>query len=189
MKKILLIVLVVVFAFSIAACSSNNSNNNAVEPVKDAPAADVKKDEPAPAPAEETIKGEITVLTQRTDIVDTVFKQQYLPIFNAKYPDIKVNFEAVTDYEGSVKIRMNTDDYGDLLLIPNNLTPEDLPTYFEPLGGLSELSEKYLFAQEKAYQEKVYGLPIVVNAQGIVYNSKYSKMLASRSFRNRQMNS
>ncbi len=172
MKKLLLIIFAVVFVFGIfAGCSSNN--NNAAEPAKEAPAADVKKDEPTPA-AEE-IKGEITVLTQRTDIVDSVFKQQYLPIFNEKYPDIKVNFEAVTDYEGSVKIRMNTDDYGDVLLIPNNLLPEDLPNYFEPLGNLSELSEKYLFAEERAFEGVTYGLPIVVNANGILYNKQVFK--------------
>jgi raffinose/stachyose/melibiose transport system substrate-binding protein len=172
MKKVLLIILAVVFVFSVAACGNNN---NAAEPVKEAPKADVKKDEPVPAANESSIKGEITVLTQRTDIVDSVFKEKYLPIFNEKYPDIKVKFEAITDYEGAVKIRMNTDDYGDVLLIPNNLLPEDLPAYFEPLGSLSELSEKYLFAEERAYQDVTYGLPIVVNANGVLYNKQVFK--------------
>lgn len=169
MKKLLLIVLAVVFVFGIfAGCSSNN--NNAAEPVKEAPATDKEN-----KPAEETIKGEITVLTHRTDIVDTVFKEQYLPRFNEKYPDVKVNFEAVTDYEGAVKIRMNTDDYGDVLVIPGNIVPEDLPTYFEPLGNQAELAEKYLFTEERAFEEVTYGLPIVVNANGLVYNKQVFK--------------
>jgi raffinose/stachyose/melibiose transport system substrate-binding protein len=163
MKKLLLIILAVVFVFGIfAGCSSNNNT-------KETPAADKVNDS---APAEGTIKGEITVLTQRTDIVDTVFKEKYLPIFNEKYPDIKVNFEAITDYEGQVKIRMNTKDYGDVLLIPNNILPEDLPSFFEPLGDQAELAKKFLFTEEKAFENVTYGLPIVVNANGLVYNKK-----------------
>ncbi len=117
------------------------------------------------------IKGEITVLTNRTDIVDTVF-QDYAKQFNEEYPDVKVNFEAITDYEGQVKIRMNTKDYGDVLLIPNDIPVQDLPNFFEPLGEVDELSKKYLHVDEKAIDGTSYGIPVVVNADGIVYNKK-----------------
>lgn len=116
--------------------------------------------------------GEITVLTQRTDIVDSVFTQQYLPKFNAEYPNVKVTFEALTDYEGEVRIRMNTKNYGDVLLIPNSITADQLPTFFEPLGTVEELGQKYRFVTEQSYQGQVYGLAITGNAQGIVYNKK-----------------
>lgn len=115
--------------------------------------------------------GEILVLTNRTDIVDTVF-QDYAKKFNEKYPDIKVEFEAITDYEGQVKIRMNSTEYGDVLLIPNDVPVQELGNYFEPLGTIDELSKKYLHVDEDAYENNVYGIPVVVNAQGIVYNKK-----------------
>jgi ABC-type glycerol-3-phosphate transport system substrate-binding protein len=67
------------------------------------------------------ITGEITVLTQRTDIVSTIF-QDYKKTFEAKYPGTTVKFEAIKDYEGEVRIRMNTKDYGDVLLIPGSVT-------------------------------------------------------------------
>ncbi|NLT57250.1 MAG: carbohydrate ABC transporter substrate-binding protein [Actinomycetales bacterium] len=118
------------------------------------------------------VSGSITVLTQRTDIVDSVFKKQYLPRFNQKYPGVTVKFEAITDYEGEVRIRMNTKDYGDVLLIPNSVTADQLPTFFEPLGTLDELRPKYRFTTEQAYQGKVYGIAITGNAQGILYNKK-----------------
>lgn len=117
------------------------------------------------------VSGEITVLTNRTDIVDTVF-EDYAKKFNEKYPDVKVNFEAITDYEGQVKIRMNTKDYGDVLLIPNDIPVQDLPNFFEPLGKIDELSDKYLHVDEKAIDGTTYGIPVVVNADGIVYNKK-----------------
>jgi raffinose/stachyose/melibiose transport system substrate-binding protein len=117
------------------------------------------------------IDGEITVLTQRTDIVNTVF-EQYKQEFNKLYPDVKVKFEAITDYEGEVKIRMNTDDYGDVLLIPATVTNEQLPTFFEPLGSVADLSKKYRFVAEQSYQDKVYGIALTGNAFGFVYNKK-----------------
>lgn len=115
--------------------------------------------------------GEITVLTQRTDIVNTVF-QDYKKKFEAKYPGTSVKFEAITDYEGEVRIRMNTKDYGDVLLIPNSITADQLPTFFEPLGSVEDLGQKYRFVTEQAYEGQVYGVAITGNAQGLVYNKK-----------------
>lgn len=117
------------------------------------------------------ISGEITVLTQRTDLVDTVF-QDYKKRFEAKYPDVKVKFEGITDYEGEVKIRMNTKDYGDVLLIPGSVTADQLHLFFEPLGTVDQMKQKYRFLTEKSYDGKVYGLSITGNAQGFVYNKK-----------------
>jgi raffinose/stachyose/melibiose transport system substrate-binding protein len=127
----------------------------------------------AAAPAVNTsIKGDITVLTNRTDIVKTVFAD-YAKKFEAIYPNIHVTFQALTDYEGDVKIRLNTSNYGDVLLIPNSVTQKQLPTFFEPLGTVANLSKKYRFiADEQAYQGKSYGIAITGNANGFVYNKK-----------------
>jgi ABC-type glycerol-3-phosphate transport system substrate-binding protein len=118
-----------------------------------------------------TPSGDITVLTQRTDIVDTVFAD-YKKKFEAKYPQVHVKFEAITDYEGEVRIRMNTKDYGDVLLIPNSVTLDQLPMFFEPLGSTDELKKKYRFVSEQAFEGKTYGMAITGNAQGMVYNKK-----------------
>ncbi|GAA4262494.1 ABC transporter substrate-binding protein [Dactylosporangium darangshiense] len=118
------------------------------------------------------IAGEITVLTQRTDIVNTVF-QEYKKKFEAKYPGTSVKFEAITDYEGEVRVRMNTKNYGDVLLIPNSVNADQLPSFFEPLGTVDELKDKYRFVRnEQTFDGKVYGLAITGNAQGYVFNKK-----------------
>lgn len=124
---------------------------------------------PAESGSEGEITGEITVLTNRTDIVDTVF-QEYKAQFEEAYPGTTVNFEAITDYEGEVSIRLNTEDYGDVLLIPNSVTPDQFPLFFEPLGTVDELSETYRFVEEKSFDGLGYGIAITGNAQGIVYN-------------------
>ncbi|MFI5910454.1 ABC transporter substrate-binding protein [Dactylosporangium sp. NPDC051541] len=118
------------------------------------------------------IAGEITVLTQRTDIVNTVF-QDYKKKFEAKYPGTTVKFEAITDYEGDVRVRMNTKNYGDVLLIPNSVTDDQLKNFFEPLGTVDAMKDKYRFVTaEKTFDGKVYGLSITGNAQGYVLNKK-----------------
>lgn len=120
--------------------------------------------------AEETLSGTLTVLTHRTDLVDTLFKE-YAEEFNMIYPDIEVEFESMTDYEGEVKIRMNTQEYGDVLMIPQ-IPVDQLPDFFEPLGSYDEMSKKYLFMHEKMYDGTVYGIPTVINANGLIYNKK-----------------
>ncbi|MDF2806211.1 MAG: transporter substrate-binding protein, partial [Cellulosimicrobium sp.] len=113
--------------------------------------------------------GTITVLTNRTDIVDTVL-QDYVTEFQKTYPDVDVEFEAVTDYEGDVSIRLNSGDYGDVLLIPNTVDADQLSTFFEPLGTVDELGEEYRFIHDKAYEGQVYGLATFGTAMGYVLN-------------------
>lgn len=117
------------------------------------------------------ISGTITVLTNRTDIVDTVFAE-YAATFNETYPDVTVEFEAITDYEGETRIRMNTEDYGDVLLIPRSVSPDQYADFFEPLGATDQLAEKYRFVTEAAFDGQTYGLAVTGNATGFVYNKK-----------------
>ncbi|SDE80471.1 ABC-type glycerol-3-phosphate transport system, substrate-binding protein [Fontibacillus panacisegetis] len=115
--------------------------------------------------------GEITVITQRTDIVDTVFKE-YAAEFNKIYPDVKVNFQALSDFEGQITVRMNSNDYGDVLLFPSSIPLKDAADFFEPLGEFSDLSKEYIALEEKTVDGKAYGIPTAVNFSGILYNKK-----------------
>jgi raffinose/stachyose/melibiose transport system substrate-binding protein len=124
-----------------------------------------------PPPSGGAIEGEITVLTQRTDIVDTIF-QQYKKTFEAKYPKVTVKFEALTDYEGEIRIRMNTTDYGDVLLISGSVQASQYATFFEPLGTVDEMKSKYRFVTERSFEGKVYGLALGGNVAGFVINKK-----------------
>jgi len=155
-KKIALLLTVFLLLLSVVVgCSSKDSSNSATVTSKD------PKD----------IKGDITVITQRTDIVNTVFKD-YAKEFNKKYPNVKVNFQALADYEGQIKVRMNSKDYGDVLLIPTAIPIADIPSFFEPLGSLKEMEKKYTGVEERSVDGKVYGLPIAINYSGILYNKK-----------------
>ena len=164
MKRLLLLTLAAVFVLGLLAGCSGGNNEPA--PSNSTPPASGGTDQSAD-PAE--VSGEITFIHQRTDLNDTVFKNEYIPRFNEKYPNVKVNLETMDDYEGQISIRMNTKDYGDVLLIPD-MPATDLPNFFEPLGSQEEMSQTYLFMDERAYQGTTYGIPITVNADGILYN-------------------
>ena len=78
---------------------------------------EVSADEVETEVVAEDITGEITVITHRTDLIDTKFAD-YKAAFEAKYPGTTVNFESITDYETDMGIRMQTTEYGDVLSLP-----------------------------------------------------------------------
>ncbi|PHV71199.1 sugar ABC transporter substrate-binding protein [Sporanaerobium hydrogeniformans] len=116
------------------------------------------------------ISGEITVLTNRTDIVDTVFVE-YAKKFNEKYPNVKVNYESMTDYEGDVLVRMSTTEYGDVLLLPT-MDAKQYPDFFLPLGDQAELEKTYRTLTKASFNGVCYGIPTFYVTNGIVYNKK-----------------
>ncbi|AIS02155.1 ABC transporter substrate-binding protein [Streptomyces glaucescens] len=127
--------------------------------------------EAATAPADPAdASGTITVLTHRTDLVQNGTMKKYAAEFNKIYPEVKVEFEGLTDYEGEVKIRMNTDDYGDVLMIPAAVAKNDYPKFFAPLGSAAELGDKYRFSDKAEVGGKVYGISTFGTANGFLYN-------------------
>ncbi|WP_371662366.1 ABC transporter substrate-binding protein [Streptomyces sp. NBC_00280] len=133
-------------------------------------AAAPKRQSAAAATDPGSVDGTITVLTHRTDLVQNGTMKKYAAEFNKIYPKVTVKFEAITDYEGEVKIRMNTENYGDVLMIPNAIARKDYPSFFASLGSTAELSEKYRFTGNTDVAGKAYGLATVGNANGFVYN-------------------
>lgn len=173
MKKIFILLMVITLTASLfAGCAKKEEISKEVASAdstttKEEKASDTSTPSVEPAPS---ISGDIVVLTHRTDLVDTLFVD-YVNEFNKIYPDVNVSFESMTDYEGEVKIRMSTAEYGDVLNIPN-IPVDQLPDFFEPLGSYPEMSQKYIFTHEKMYNDTVYGIPTVINASGILYNKK-----------------
>ncbi|MER5841592.1 ABC transporter substrate-binding protein [Streptomyces prasinus] len=117
-------------------------------------------------------KGSITVLTHRTDLVQDGTMDAYAAEFNKTHPGVKVEFDALTDYEGEVKIRMNTENYGDVLMIPAVVEKKDYPKFFASLGSQAELGEKYRFTDYSTVDGKVYGQSSIGVVPGFLYNKK-----------------
>lgn len=132
--------------------------------------ADERGEIAAPPSDPAKVSGVITVLTNRTDQIADGTLKKYAADFRKLYPGVEVKFEGLTDYEGETKIRMNTDKYGDVLLIPNSLSVKQYPTFFAPLGESDELSKKFDYTDHATVDGKVYGLANIGVANGFVYN-------------------
>ncbi|MEU9454293.1 ABC transporter substrate-binding protein [Streptomyces sp. NPDC048277] len=121
------------------------------------------------------VTGTITVLTQRTDLKQDGTLDRYAAEFNKVYPKVKVEFQALTNYETEVKIRMNTENYGDVLMIPGVVKKSDYPKFFASLGSQAELSRKYRFTGFTTVDGKVYGQSPIGVMPGFVYNKRVWK--------------
>ena len=117
------------------------------------------------------IKADIKILTNRTDIVDTTYAG-YAEQFHELYPNITVTYEALTDYEESLTLRIMTGEWGDICFIPTSVSKADLPSYFVPLGDMDTLDSIYNFIGDKAFDSKVYGIANGGNADGVAYNKR-----------------
>lgn len=172
LRKLLVLCTLLIFAVIISACSNgeenvdkngtDRGNENETEGNADTNTGEADLDP-------SSIEGDLTVIINRTDIVDTVF-QDYAAEFQETYPNVNVEFEALTDYGGEIMPRMNTEEYGDVLLIPTEIPIENIPDYFEPLGDLAEMGQEYRGVEERAVDGKVYGIPIAITYTGIIYN-------------------
>jgi raffinose/stachyose/melibiose transport system substrate-binding protein len=118
------------------------------------------------------VSGDITVLTHRTDMQADGTLAKYAADFNKIYPNVHVKFEAITAYEPEVKIRMNTSNYGDVLMIPSGsyVSKADYPKFFSALGSTADLAKKYRFTDYGDVNGQTYGIAINGNANGFVYN-------------------
>jgi raffinose/stachyose/melibiose transport system substrate-binding protein len=117
------------------------------------------------------IKGSITVLTNRTDLVDTALPA-YAKKFEAKYPGTKVTFQGVTNYDDDVTTQLSGGDYGDVLMIPTTVAISGYGQFFESLGTVAELKAKYRFVDQGAYDGQAYGLSLGGIAKGFVVNKR-----------------
>lgn len=149
----------------LTACGKQEDNANVATP----PVEEATTQEATTEVAEEQVV--ITVLTDKTQLVDTKFAE-YKDKFESEQENVVVQFEAVLDYEDEVAKRLKSGDYGDVLLIPEAVTNDQLAQYFEPLGTVEELADSYneMYLQERAVNGVVYGLPRYANVQGIAYN-------------------
>jgi len=117
------------------------------------------------------IKGDIKVVTWRTDLVEDGTFQKYADEFNKKYPDVNVTFEGITDYAGEMLTRMSTTNYGDVIGIPA-IKPEQYEQFLEPLGKTADFEDTYRFLPAASYDGTQYGIAWGGNANGVVYNKK-----------------
>ncbi len=115
------------------------------------------------------LEADIKILTDRTDIVDTVYAG-YVDLFNETFPNIHVTYEAVSDYAEAVTLRITSGDWGDICFIPDTVEKTELSTYFAPLGDYEAMDEIYYNMNANSDGDTVYGIPNGGNTPGILIN-------------------
>ena len=137
-KKMVALGTALTMALSLAACGgSEESGGTAAVSIPSIDSIELGSDY-------QDITASIKVLTNRTDVVDTVYKG-YADQFMKLYPNITVEYEAVTDYEQALNLRLPTGDWGDICYIPTSVAKSELSEYFAPLGEFASLNEIYNF--------------------------------------------
>ena len=117
----------------------------------------------------------ITFINHKTDWQSNGKWKEYMKEFNKKNPNIKVKIETITDYAGQMKTRMNSNQYGDVFMLPDTVKPQNYAHFVEPLGKQKDLEKKYIGLTNKSYNGTSYGIPSQLNASGMVVNMKVFK--------------
>lgn len=118
------------------------------------------------------VKGDLKIITWRTDLVENGKFDEYIAAFEEQYPDVTVEVEGITDYAGEMQTRLSSDNYGDVIGIPAAIQPDQFEQFLEPLGEKAEFEETYRFLNGAAYDGTQYGLAIGGNANGVLYNKR-----------------
>ncbi|NLZ46850.1 MAG: extracellular solute-binding protein [Clostridiales bacterium] len=112
----------------------------------------------------------LEVLTQRTDLDQNGTLAKVTKAFEDAN-NCTVKYISYTNYADDVSTRMGTNDFGDVLMIPDSVKLEELSNFFEPLDTYTNASTKWDCVDSKMYEDQVYGYPTALNiAGGIVYN-------------------
>lgn len=173
MKKMFSLALVsVIMLTTLAACGGNNAGNetnNAAKTNNTATNAADNKTDNGGTEEGSKITGDVIFLTNRTDMIDKQYVD-YEKRFEEKYPGVDLKFEAVTDYDKTLKIRIASGEFPDVVFVPT-IPNAELPNYFAPLDDI-QFSEDIHFKDLKAHEGKLYGVSSGGSTVGIVYNKK-----------------
>ncbi len=177
-KKVLSLGLAATMVLSLTACGNGGDKNANANADADKTGGDEAKEVPTIDKINgadyKDLKADIKILTNRTDIVNTVYKD-YAEQFMKEYPNIKVTYEGITDYAESVTLRLTNGDWGDICFMPDTVEKSEMSNYFVPLGDYATLNELYNFVTEKTYDNTVYAMPNGGTAGGIAYNKRIWK--------------
>ncbi|SHM62332.1 ABC-type glycerol-3-phosphate transport system, substrate-binding protein [Anaerosporobacter mobilis DSM 15930] len=191
LKKFVAIGTAVVLSLSFVGCSKNNNKNDKVNnTVSNQPSTEGTDDtatDTADTTKDDVLSYANIVLGESYTDISTTIKfynnrtdmnlddyngkkwEEYVADFNKVYPNIKVEIDADTTYAESALLRLQSGDYGDILMIPE-VSKSDLSKYFVSYGDLPTMEGQVRFASDMAYDGQVYGVAYMGTARGIVYN-------------------
>ncbi|BCN32112.1 ABC transporter substrate-binding protein [Anaeromicropila herbilytica] len=180
LKKLIAIGLATVLTFSLVGCGSKDSKKDTKETATktestkssdDASASKLDYQKVVFGETGKDLSTTIKFFSHKTDLKENGTYDKLIAKFNETYPNIKVEVEATTTYADDALLRLTSDNWGDIMMIPA-VDKNELSKYFMPYGTYDQLSTQYNYITNWMYKGDVYGMPSAANAQGIVYNKK-----------------
>lgn len=196
LKKFVAIGTALVLSLSMVACSSDKKDNSK-DTTTNTPSTEVtddtsddtqvETDDTADTTSDDVLSyaniviGEsytdisttISFYNNRTDMNQDDYAgkkwSEYVEDFNKIYPNIKVKIDADTTYAESALLRLQSGEFGDIMMIPE-VDKKDLSKYFVSYGDLATMENEIRFASDMAYDDQVFGVAYMGTARGIVYN-------------------
>lgn len=173
MKKSFSVVGTIILTASLlTACGGNNEADKSEQSTNasNSPAASAVAVATSTPNEADTIKGKITFAINRTDMDDKL--KEYADKFHQKYPNAEVVIEPIKDYEGTLKIRLASNEAPDIMYMNPVITPStDLwPDFYAPIDDLGYAGKSYLPLSE--YEGHAYAISEGVYVTGVLYNKK-----------------
>lgn len=170
MRMAFFVCAVCLLSFTEVSCPGKNAAGN---PLSDS--FEIKYTDIVPGETSVALKAAVTLITHRTDMATPDYTgrswDDYIRDFNSLYPNIQVSVEALTDYDAATTRMLDRGNWGDIMMIPA-LEKKQYSRYFVPLGTVEEISRTIRFADQFAYDGRVYGIASAGNLQGIIYNKR-----------------
>lgn len=125
------------------------------------------------ADKEEEVGGKIVVWVDSKALADSKYSE-YKKEFEAKNPGTEVEFKVVPSYEAAGYQYIVNGNAGDVVMIPERMTEEEIKQYFIPFGTTEKIASKYRekYIHKLEYDGVIYGLPEYMMPQGIAYNKR-----------------
>ena len=170
MRIAVFVCVVCLLSFTALSCRGKTAAGDVLSDAYEIKYTDITPGETAVA-----LRAAITLITHRTDMATPDYTgrswNDYIKDFNSLYPHIQVSVEALTDYDAATARMLEHGNWGDIMMIPV-LEKKLYSRYFVPLGTVEELSRTLRFADQFAYDGRVYGIASAGNLQGIIYNKR-----------------
>lgn len=99
--------------------------------------------------------------------------QPYIDAFTKKYPNVKVEYKCLTDYDAQINQLLAEDNAPDVFLVPSSLPYDDYDKVLSSFGSMIQLADKYKYIEKGITKNgHVYGLPSYISVYGLIYNKK-----------------
>ena len=166
MKKSFAILMSMMLIFTFIGCSGTEQKEEGQQDMKVTDSVQAESEEKK----DTVVEKEEPVTLSLTFHYEESYVQPIIEEFEKLHPNVTVEFQLNKDGDEALLTKIVGGGSTDVTLIPSIMAAEDMPQYFVELGDPEELRNKYFYGDYMQVGGKVYGCPIGVVYEGLMYN-------------------